>query len=141
MATTTHLTNPYLSIASVDFSDQCTAATITVGYDSLEKTAFGATGRTFTKGLQAIEVTATLFISYGSSEVEATLAAELGEGDTTVVIGASSATPGTTNPVYTITNAMLASYTPINGSVGELSTVEVTFTGGTFSRSITPPGP
>jgi hypothetical protein len=32
---------------------------------------------------------------------------------------------------------MLASFTPINGSVGELSTVEVTFTGGTFARATT----
>jgi hypothetical protein len=34
---------------------------------------------------------------------------------------------------------MLASYTPINGGVGELSTIEVTLTGGTWVRDITPP--
>jgi hypothetical protein len=33
---------------------------------------------------------------------------------------------------------MLASFTPINGTVGELQTVELTFTGGTFARDITP---
>ena len=136
MATTTHLSNPYISIASTDFTDQCTSASITVGFDELEKTAFGATGRTFTKGLQAIEVTATMFLSYGAAEVEGILYAELGEGDTAVVIGASSVTPAAGNPVYTIANAMISSITPIGGSVGELSTIEVTITGGTFTRAV-----
>lgn len=136
MATTTHLSNPYISIASTDFTDQCTSASLTIGFDELEKTAFGSSGRTFAKGLQAIEVTATMFLSYGASEVEAILWAELGEGDTTVVVGASSVTPSATNPVYTISNAMLSSITPVGGSVGELSTIEVTFTGGTFARAV-----
>jgi hypothetical protein len=138
MATTTHLTNPYVAINSVDLTDNCSSATITVGYDSLEKTAFGSSGRTYTKGLQAVEVTLTMFLSYGASEVEATLFAELGEGDTTVLLKATDATEAADNPHFTITNAMLASYTPINGGVGELSTVEVTLTGGTFVRDITP---
>jgi hypothetical protein len=137
--TTTHLTNPTVTINSVDFSDQCTSATVTVGFDSLEKTAFGASGRTFTKGLQSVEVSLTLFLSYGTSEVEAILAAELGEGDTTVSINAATGAESVNNPHFDFTNMMLASYTPINGGVGELSTIEVTLTGGTWVRDITPP--
>jgi hypothetical protein len=38
-----------------------------------------------------------------------------------------------------ITNCMLASFTPINSTVGELATVEATFTGGTWVRDITAP--
>jgi hypothetical protein len=137
MATTVHLTNPIVSINSVDLSDQCTSATVTIGYDSLEKTAFGSSGRTYTKGLQAVEVTLTLFLSYGASEVEATLFAELGEGDTTLSIQPKTGTEAADNPHFDFTDMMLASYTPINGGVGELSTVEVTLTGGTFVRDIT----
>ena len=37
----------------------------------------------------------------------------------------------------TITNAMLANFTPINSTVGELATVQATFTGGTWARDIT----
>lgn len=139
--TTTHLTNPIVTIGSSDFSDQCSSATITVGFDSLETTAFGATGRRYTKGLQACELTLTMFLSYGSGEVETALWDALGDGDTTVKIKAQPGNEGAANPEYTITNAMLASFTPINGGVGELSTVEVTFTGGTFARDITPPTP
>ena len=139
MATTVQLTNPIVEIESTDFSDQCTSATITIGYDSLETTAFGDTGRKFTKGLQAVEVTLTLFLSYGTTEVENILFGELGEGNTTVTIKAATGNEAVTNPKFTITNAMLASYTPINGGVGELGIVEVTFTGGTFARDITHP--
>lgn len=138
MATVTQLTNPTFIIATTDFSDQCTSATLTTGFDELEITAFGATGRSFVKGLQAVEISATLFLSYGAAEVEAILAAQVGAGNTTVVMGAAPGAESATNPVYTITNTMLSSFTPIAGSVGELSTVELTFTGGTFARDITP---
>jgi hypothetical protein len=134
MATTTQLTNPAVTIGAVDLSDQCTSATLTVGYDSLETTAFGSSGRSYTKGLQSVEVTLTMFLSYDTAEVEATLDDIVGDGTTTLVILPASGAAAATNPRYTITNAMLASFTPINGSVGELSTVEVTFTGGTFAR-------
>ncbi len=137
MATTVHLTSPVVTLNAVDLTDQCSSATVTIGYDSLETTAFGSSGRTYTKGLQAVEVTLTLFLSYGASEVEATLYAELGEGDTTLSIQPKTGTEAADNPHFDFTNMMLASYTPINGGVGELSTVEVTLTGGTFVRDIT----
>lgn len=139
MATTVQLTNPVVTIGTTDFSDQCTNASISIGFDSLETTAFGDSGRKYVKGLQACEVTLTLFLSYGATEVDAILYDELGEGNTTVKIKAATGVESASNPEYTITNAMLATYTPINGGVGELGTVEVTFTGGTFARDITNP--
>ena len=139
MATTTYLSNPAVKIGAVDLSDQCTAATLTVGFDELETTAFGDTGHKFTKGLQTVEVTMTLFASYDTAEVEATLYDVLGDGNTTVVIApVNTTTPAATNPIWTITNAMLSSFTPINATVGELSQFEVTLTGGTWDRDITP---
>lgn len=139
MATTTYLSNPAVMIGAVDLSDQCTAATLTVGYDELETTAFGDTGHKFTKGLETVEVTLTLFASYNTSEVEATLFDVVGDGTTTVKLApANLTTPAATNPIYEITNAMLSSFTPINATVGELSQFEVTFTGGNWTRDITP---
>jgi hypothetical protein len=136
MATTTYLSNPSVTVGAVDLTDNCSAATLTVGYDSLETTAFGDTGRKYTKGLQNVEVTLTLFNSYGASEIEATLYGLVGDGDTTIVIKPEAGAASATNPSYTITNAMLATFTPVVTSVGELSQVEVTFTGGTFARAI-----
>ena len=73
MATSTYLSNPTVLIGAVDCSDQCSSATLTVGYDSLESTAFGDAGHRFVQGLQSVEVTLTMFASYGASEMEATL--------------------------------------------------------------------
>jgi len=135
MATTTFLSNAFLSIGGVDFSDQCTSVTFTDGNDSLETTAMGSTGHTFVSGLQSNEVTAELFISYGAGEVEATLASLVGLGTTTVILRPSTAAVGVANPQYTISNMMLADFTPINSTVGELATVTVTLQGGTAVRT------
>ena len=138
MATTTFLSNATVLIGAVDVSDQCRSVTLTVGYDSLETTAMGSNGRTYTKGLESVEVTLEMFNSYGVSEIEATLFDVVGDGNTTLVISPSGSTESATNPEYTITNAMLSSFTPVISSVGDLSVVNVTFTGGTFARDITP---
>ena len=139
MATTTFLSNATVLIGAVDVSDQCRSVTLTVGYDSLETTAMGSNGRTYTKGLESVEVTLEMFNSYGASEIEATLFDVVGDGNTTLVISPSGASESATNPEYTITNAMLSSFTPVISSVGDLSVVNVTFTGGTFARDITAP--
>jgi hypothetical protein len=139
MATTTFLSNATVLIGAVDVSDQCRSVTLTVGYDSLETTAMGSNGRTYTKGLESVEVTLEMFNSYGAGEIEATLYDVVGDGNTTLVISPSGSTESASNPEYTITNAMMSSFTPLISSVGDLSVVNVTFTGGTFARDITNP--
>lgn len=143
MATTTFLSNATINITqgatTTDLSDQANACSITIGQDSLESTAFGDTGHRFTGGLQSVEVAITFFLSYGATEVEAILASCVGTGTTILTISPSGATESATNPEYVITNAMLASFTPINSTVGELATVEATFTGGTWVRDVTAP--
>ena len=135
MATTTVLSNPYVEIDGTDFTDQATAATVTSTIEALEDTAFGSTARTYTAGLQANEITITLMLSYGASEVEATLDGLVGTKFDTV-IGATGATPAADNPVYTLTNGYLESYTPINGTVGSLQTVDITIRGGALTRAV-----
>ena len=143
MATTTFLSNATINITqgatTTDMSDNANACTITVGQDSLESTAFGDTGHRFVGGLQSVEVSITFFLSYGAAEVEAILASCVGTGSTVLTISPSGTTESATNPEYVITNCMLASFTPINSTVGELATVEATFTGGTWVRDITAP--
>ena len=140
MATTTFLSNATINITqgatTTDFSDQANAVSVTVGQTPLSSTAFGDTGERFTGGLQTVEVSMTLFLSYGAAEVEAILASCVGTGTTTLVISPSGTTESASNPEYTITNCMLADFTPINSTVGELATVEATFTGGTWARDI-----
>lgn len=147
MATTTFLSNATINITqgatTYDLSDQANTCSITVGVDSLEATAFGDTGHKFVAGLQTVEANITFFLSYGgtgaTSEVETALAAIVGQGNTTLVISPSGTTESASNPEYTLTNCMLASFTPINSTVGELATVECSFTGGTWARDVTAP--
>ena len=140
MATTTFLSNATVNITqgstNYDVSDQCTAVTLTVGSEELDATVMGDTGRKMVGGLQSVEVTLSLFLSYGSGEVEAMLADVVGKGTTTLVISPSGTTESASNPEYTITNAMLASAPVINSTVGELASVDLTFTGGTWARDI-----
>ena len=140
MATTatTYLANPTVTIGAVDCTAMCSGATLTVGYDSLEMTTFGDSGHLYTKGLRSVSVEVTLFDYYGAGSAEATLFAAVGAGTTTVVLSPAGASESATNPEYTITNAMMATFTPINATVGELSTINASFTGGTFARDITP---
>ena len=143
MATTTFLSNATINVTqgvtTTDLSDQANQVTLTIGQDALESTAFGDTGHKFTGGLQTVDVSITFFLSYGASEVEAILASCVGTGTTTLVISPSGTTESATNPEYTITNCMLADFTPINSTVGELATVTANFTGGTWARDITSP--
>ena len=144
MATSTYLTNPTVNLApttggaKVDLTDQCRSATVTLGVDSLESTAFGDTGHRFVKGLQTVAVELEMYLSYGTDEVEATLFANLGTGTTELTISPSGTSEGTSNPEYTIINMQLVDFTPITGAVGELSMVTASFIGGTYTRDITP---
>lgn len=145
MATSTYLTNPTVNLAptpagtKVDLTDQCRSATITVGVDSLESTAFGDTGHRFVPGLQTVAVDLELYLSYGAGEVEQTLYANLGTGTTELTISPSGTTESASNPEYVISNMQLVNFTPISGAVGELSMVTASFVGGTYVRDITSP--
>jgi hypothetical protein len=108
MATSTYLMNPTVNLApttggvKVDLTDQCRSATITLGVDSLESTAFGDTGHRFVPGLQTVEVELEMFISYGAGEVEVTLFDNVGTGTTELTISPQSGAESASNPVYVI---------------------------------------
>lgn len=136
---TVYLSNPTVTIGGVDVTQNTSAASLEIGYDSLESTTFGDTGHRFVSGLQMVNVTLTMFMNYGTGEIEATLFDQVGDGTTTLVISPAGAAESPSNPEYTISNAMLASFTPIVTTVGELSQVSVSYVGGTWVRDITAP--
>lgn len=141
MATTVYLSNPALTINAVDLTDQATSATLTFAYDQLETTAFGQTARVFggsaVTSLQNNTFEVELFQSYAASETEASIYSLVGIQTTITVspTAAGLATPSATAPKYTLTGAYLSSHTPINASLGELSTITLTFTGGTLTKA------
>ncbi len=137
MATTVYLSNPTVTINSVDLQDQCTSAVINYVLEQLETTSFGDTARKFggstVTSLQNNTVEIELYQSYVASETEATIFGLVGI-NTTIVIKPTSAAVSATNPSYTI-SAYLQSHTPINASLGELSTISLVFAGGSLTKA------
>ena len=138
MATSVYLSQPSLVINAVDLQDQCTSATINYVYEQLETTAFGDSARKFggsaVTSLQNNSIEVELYQSYAASETEATIFGLVGIV-TTIVIKPTSAAVGATNPSYTLTGCYLESHTPINASLGELSTITLSFTGGVLTKA------
>jgi hypothetical protein len=136
MATSTYLSNPVVTVNAVDLSDQCTAAVFTQRYDQLENTTFGKTARTYQAGLGNHEITLTLYNSYAASETYATLENIVG-GLVTIIVKPAAGADSATNPGFTLTGALLAELPVVNATMGELSTIDVTFTGGVYTADTT----
>jgi hypothetical protein len=124
-----------ITINSVLLSDHATSVTVNYEIDSVEVTAMGSGGHTFTGGLQNLSVEVMLNQDFAASNVEATVYPLVGTV-TTLVIKPTSSAVGATNPSYTIANAYLAAHTPVAGAVGELATTSLTFTGGTITKAV-----
>ena len=142
MATSVYLSSPALTINSVDLTDQATSAVLTYNYEQLETTSFGDTARKFggaaVTSLQNNSFEVTLYQSYAATETEATIYGLVGI-QTTITVSPTATglvTPSATAPKYTLTGAYLESHTPINASLGELSTITLTFTGGTLTKAV-----
>ena len=131
----TYLSNPSITINAVDLSDQCTSAVINYVAEQLENTSFSNTSRSFTSGLYSNTVTVTLYQSYAATETEASIYSLVGT-TTTLVLKPTSSAVGATNPSYTLTGAYLSAHTPINASLGELSTIDLTFSGGVLTKAV-----
>ena len=138
MATSVYLSNPNVTINSVVLQDQCTSATVNYVYEQLETTAFGDTARKFggssVVSLQNNSIEVELYQSYAAAETEATIFGLVGI-QTTLIVAPASGVVGATNPFYTLVGAYLESHTPINASLGELSTITLTFTGGVLTKT------
>lgn len=136
MATSTYLSNPVVTVNSVDLSDQCTAATFTYSIEALESTAFGDTARKYVGGLQSNELTLTMYASFAATESWVTLNSLVGTS-TTVIVKPASGADSATNPGLTLTGTFLSAL-PIAFNYGELGTIDITFTGGVFTADVTP---
>ena len=139
MATSVYLSNPVVTINSVALTDQCTSAVVTYAFDQLETTTFGDSARKFggstVTSLQNNTIEVELFQSYAASETEATIFGLVGI-TTNVIVAPASGVASATNPIYTLTGCYLASHTPINASLGELSTITLTFAGGVLTKAV-----
>lgn len=130
-----YLANPVISIGGVNLTGFCTAATVTERYDVLENTVFGMVDRKSQKGLGNHEATVTLYLDYSDNATYEVLSQLVGE-QTTIIATPASGANSPTNPGFTLTDTLLAEMPVLNASLGELQSIDLTFTQGTYSVDI-----
>ena len=116
-----------VKIATVDFSDLVTAATLNYAFEELEVTAMGDTARKYVKGLQTGTLTLSFLNDPASSEILDTLLSNFGTTAAVKMIQDSGSTVADGNKLYTF-DILVNNLTPINGATGDISTQDVTFT-------------
>lgn len=133
MATSTYLSNPVVTVNTVVLTGFATAATLTRNNTGSDVTAFGETSRTYGATLNDDELTVSLYMTYGSSEVYATLKGLVGTRTTVSVSPSSTLTA--LSPRMILTGAYLESLPTLNASLGEIQSIDITFKGGVFSEA------
>lgn len=132
------LSDPFIEIGGTELADQASSLSFDIDQESKEVTAFGTAGaREYLTGLNDTSVTVDFYQNYDASKVDAILAPLIAPNtSTTITIRPSTDAIGIDNPEYTSTTAILESYSPVSGDVGEPSTTQATFKiSGGFTRA------
>jgi hypothetical protein len=131
------LTDVGVVLGGVDLSDFIASVEIGQNFDEVETTAFGDGGRTRVAGLEDSSITLSFHQDFDTSSVDATIAPLVG-GTTSFDIGpfGTAVAASGTAPRYTGT-VLVTEWTPLNGSVGDLSTADVTWpVSGKIARTV-----
>lgn len=132
------LKNASVTVNNVDLSDHVKQVTVNYSAESLENTAMGATTKSRQAGLLDWSVEVEFYQDYETGKIDATLFPLVGAAAFAIHVKPDAGTISATNPDFT-GNVILPEYSPVSGSVGELSTVSVTFeAAGTLTRDVTP---
>ena len=115
-----------VKVNSVDLSDHVNAVTINRNLAELDVTAMGDLGVKRIAGLEDSQVTISFFNDTATSNVLATLQAAWGTNVTCVLLQEKGTAVSATNPLYTFT-ALVNNTTDINGGVGDIGTIDVTW--------------
>lgn len=118
-------TNPSITINSVDLTDRIAQVAIDMSFAEVTTTAFGDSAVTRVAGLGDHSVSLSFHQDFASGEVEATIYPLLGT-TTTVIVKPVNTTTSTNNPSYSF-SALVNSWAPVSGSVGDLLTADVTW--------------
>lgn len=130
-----YLANPVISIGGVNLTGYCTAASVLVRYDALEDTTFGMTARESQAGLGNHEATVTLYMDYSDNATYEVLSQLVGT-KTTIIATPASGANSPTNPGFTLSDTLLAELPVLSATLGELQSIDVTFTQGQYTVDI-----
>ncbi len=135
MATSTVLSNPVVTINSVDLTGNTTSVSPKIKATALTATSFGDTSTKFVAGLYDNEVSFDMYWSEAATSVYATIKALIGT-TFNVTWKATSAATSATNVMETLTGCYLEEIGPVY-KLGELATISITVKGGVYSSATT----
>lgn len=135
MATSTVLSNPVVTINSVDLTGNTTSVSPKIKATALTATSFGDTATKFVAGLYDNEVSFDMYWSEAASSVYATIKSLIGT-TFNVTWKATSAATSATNVMETLTGCYLEEIGPVY-KLGELATISITVKGGVYSSATT----
>lgn len=128
-------TNAFLSIGGTDLSDHVRQATLEYNAEMQDKTAMGDLTRTRLGGLKDWTLTVNFNQDFAASNVDATLFPLVGTS-VAIILRPDAAAVSATNPNFT-GNAILESYAPLGGNVGDMAETPVTLQAdGTLTRAV-----
>lgn len=136
-------TDATIVVNSVALSDHCRSLTLNYEAEMLDDTVMGTSGtRSAKPGLKNWSLDVEFLQDFAAANVDATLFPLVGAASFPVAVKPTSGAIATTNPEYS-GNAVLESYTPIQGEVGTLATTPATFRAGggaanVLVRDVTP---
>ena len=127
------MTNANVTLGGTDISAYVASVTLSISVNEVETTAFGTGAVTRVGGLQDNSVTLDMHQDF--SAIEGLVYPLIGS-TTSLVIKPNGTAVGTANPSYTMT-PLVTEWTPVNGAVGELATVSITWPiSGTVTKAV-----
>jgi hypothetical protein len=121
------VTGTQVSLNGSDISSNCARAELVINAAEVETTDFGSQGWTeVIGGLKSGTVSLDFHSDFGSGAVSNLLEDLVGTIGTVTLIAANGTAASATTPTYTA-EVLINSFTPISGSVGDLSTFSVSF--------------
>jgi len=120
----TVLTNAYVKIGTVDFSDLIASIEFSDEAEEIETTAFGQTGRTRVGGLRDQSISLDFHVDFDPTEVDDTIGALVG-GTAAIEFAPKGTAIGSANPKWS--GSVLVTEWGWGGGVGELATKSVTW--------------
>lgn len=130
-----YLANPVINIGGINLTGFCTAANVLVRFDALEDTVFGMTARESQAGLGNHEATVTLYMDYSDNATYEVLSQLVGT-KTTIIATPASGANSPTNPGFTLSDTLLAELPVLSATLGELQSIDITFTQGQYTVDI-----
>jgi hypothetical protein len=123
----TILTDALVLIIGVNLSDHGSHVEVNSEKDTVDVTSFGASSKTYLLGLGDGTMSFTFFQDFVAGSIDATLQPIHAAGSSvSIEVRPTSGARSPTNPAYVMTG-VLPSYSPLNGDVGDASTIDCEF--------------